>query len=353
MHRINLFFAVFTLHIYGTLLLDNVVLPSIIWDPTRPIFACDDPTIHVKLADRVNFICPHNELTSYMADQKESGKMFYENLYFLGTDKEAFETCNATNGKLLLRCSQRDSFESVFNIVFRPYKTKPGAIVFSEGKNHYFISTAYRTKENLDNKINGSCNTVEKDGYYKLRLKIYVCTAKEIEDGMCNVCKSEGCYYKDCATSCTPWKDDTMKSVNSNCSMLQKRECTNRLLVSSRYEYQEVPWKCNPKVSLSVASVHKEKERGGADQNMYKYLAACLSIVFLILGIFVGAFFYRRYHAKSCAKQIFIQQQPPKSIFHGMHLNGQANIAYRHCFYDNYECRPSTKEMPMSVKPSP
>ena len=67
----------------------------------------------------------------------------------------------------------------------------------------FFIKgTGFRTKDNINNRTGGSCNTVEKSvtnpinntayEQYNLKLKIHVC--KEGED--CRVCDSTDCYSK-------------------------------------------------------------------------------------------------------------------------------------------------------------
>jgi len=55
----------------------------------------------------------------------------------------------------------------------------------------FFPATSFQKSENMNNLIGGSClktNTSRNP----LRLRIHVCSKEE----ECNVCSSEGCYYK-------------------------------------------------------------------------------------------------------------------------------------------------------------
>ena len=61
-----------------------------------------------------------------------------------------------------------------------------------------YSGTGFRTPENLNNLIGGSCEKTDtsKPAEHKLRLKIWVCTVEEEARGECERCLSEGCYYQ-------------------------------------------------------------------------------------------------------------------------------------------------------------
>ena len=61
------------------------------------------------------------------------------------------------------------------------------------------VGTGFRTKQNVGNKVGGSCNKTQNlPGFhqYRMRLKLYVCTDDEIQKGECNVCRTSECYSK-------------------------------------------------------------------------------------------------------------------------------------------------------------
>ena len=60
------------------------------------IFACDNLTINVKLDDLLQIVCPNTRYQFYRGHQNDAYTTIYENVYYLGEDKHAYEMCNAT-----------------------------------------------------------------------------------------------------------------------------------------------------------------------------------------------------------------------------------------------------------------
>ena len=63
-------------------------------------FACDDPTINVRIGDTINFLCPTDEYKFYIPPSTDANNM-YENLWFLDNPQQ-FKSCNATGKTFLL-----------------------------------------------------------------------------------------------------------------------------------------------------------------------------------------------------------------------------------------------------------
>jgi len=208
--------------------LGNVRYPTIVWHPMNPLFSCDNPKIHVRVNDQVNLQCPTDEYNFY--SDSSAVKMLYENLYFVGTDKHRYDTCNAAGmsaGKLL-NC--RDGVGSYYPIVFQVFGG-PDQLSFVRGETYYLIGTGFRVEGNLNNTVNGSCSKTDTFGKYKLRLQIYVCK----DDKDCDICESASCYYKDCGWNCDEWRNMTY-SVGEGCKVLRTRKCTNAILGQSKHE---------------------------------------------------------------------------------------------------------------------
>jgi len=232
----------------------SVILPSVIWDPWNQIFSCDPPTIKVHITNKINFLCPITKLHSYLPDNSKADIAIYENLYFLGTDKVAFDSCDATNGKQLLNCDAEPANTKVYNLNIVETAGSSKSFEFVAGETYYLIGTGFRKLENLTQNIGGSCNTIEKQGQYKLRLKIYVCTKADIDAGQCELCRSQGCYYKECTANCSQWNiEQYFKTKDSpqenNCTVVKKRICVNTLIGDSRVEYSQHYIECSTNCS--------------------------------------------------------------------------------------------------------
>jgi len=328
----------------------SVILPSVIWDPWNQIFSCDPPTIKVHITNKINFLCPITKLHSYLPDNSKADIAIYENLYFLGTDKAAFDSCDATNGKRLLNCDAEPANTKVYNLNIVETAGSSKSFEFVAGETYYLIGTGFRKLENLTQNIGGSCNTIEKQGQYKLRLKIYVCTKADIDAGQCELCRSQGCYYKDCQQNCTQWSNHSVSSTSpNNCTNIEKRVCNEYLLGKTTTEYKQThidcvtkctAWKkdmskifklesggCEgvqtrtcvnhvlsesrtetnitsvdcPKVPIGpqtpVPRVGDEATAAG-DRNMI--IAIIATIGFFIIGIVFGILCHKKYHSRSC-----------------------------------------------------
>ncbi|XP_057290551.1 uncharacterized protein LOC130613229 [Hydractinia symbiolongicarpus] len=208
-------------------------LPSIVVHSRNHVFACQDHTIRVEQDDYIDFVCPNADHHAY-ANYQDT----YENFYFLDQDKKAYDTCNATGGWKFLNCNKNS--RTYWRIVFR-YIVFPDQLQFIEGHTYYFIGTGFRTEENINNMIGGSCNATE-DGRYPLKLKVYVCTREEVLNNTCNVCLSEGCYYKGCLQTCSEWV--TISKIGAKKTLVQRKQCNNTLTGASHEEYREIAVNC-------------------------------------------------------------------------------------------------------------
>lgn len=328
-------------------------LPSIVVHSRNPVFACQDQTIHVKVDDKINFVCPTADYQAY-ANYQDT----YENFYFLDEDKEAYDNCNATGGWKFLNCNQKS--RSHWLIVFRNI-VFPDQLQFFPGHTYYFIGTGFRTRENINNTIGGSCNATE-DGRYPLKLKVYVCTREEVLNNTCNVCLSEGCYYKGCLQTCSDWV--TISKIGAKKMLVQRKQCNNTLTGASHEEYREIAVNCREWHTVSTNTsgnkcIYFEKREcfsaennkytdyqefesfcqphppTGAPQTgenddscVYKYVAIGTSIFFFIVGLFFGGMCHQQHHRNKISKKV-------PAYSNGM---GTVNGAYsRNSGYDQFD----------------
>ena len=215
------------------------VYPAVVWDHMNPLFGCDEPKINIRIGDIVNFVCPSDEFNFF--ESSSQLKLTYENLYYLGSNKEQFQTCNATGMKKILYCDGGNT--NMYTITFRDIQTSQDSLKFTKGETYYFIGTGFRSITNLNQTVGGSCN----NGENKLRLKIYICKDNEKD---CDTCKTAGCYYKDCGNlTCQPWASDGKIYKNSSqlCSEFQKRTCKNDFVGYNDEQVRNKEVTCPPK----------------------------------------------------------------------------------------------------------
>ncbi|XP_057290550.1 uncharacterized protein LOC130613228 isoform X4 [Hydractinia symbiolongicarpus] len=274
----------------------SVTYPSIIWDPWNPLFACDVPKISVRLDDSINFNCPSKELQSFLQKGTTLSNV-YENIYFIDTNKNMYDSCNATGGIMLLNCTYTNGDPSSKTLSFRQFSF-PGMPTFTAGKTHYIIGTGFRTKENLANMVGGSCSKSGAKGEHKLRLEIYVCTEDDIKSGTCDSCKTTGCYYKGCGTvNCTNWSylngsNMIVDESGDRCSRLLSRTCSNVLTSTSTVEYKKEQTTCG------IVTAKQTGKVGSSDKTlMYVVIAAVTS---LTCGIIFGACGHHKLHSRNC-----------------------------------------------------
>ncbi|XP_066919830.1 uncharacterized protein [Clytia hemisphaerica] len=199
------------------------VFPSIIWSPYNPLFSCEEPTLNVRVDDIVKFICPYYDV-GFVQPEDSLDKPLYENMYLVKEDRNAFDQCDASGSgsdEQILKCDQLPSSANSNRLRFIKTQTFPGQMYYEEGKSYYFIGTGYRTAENVNNTIGGSCNTTENEFQYKLRLKVYICR----QDEVCRTCNTAQCYSKEC--HCSPWVRNGFNVTDdfSSLSQTYQRRC--------------------------------------------------------------------------------------------------------------------------------
>lgn len=299
--------------------------PSIYWNPWNPIFACDDPTINVRIGDTINFLCPTDEYKFYIPPSTDANNM-YENLWFLDNPQQ-FKSCNATGGRQLLRCDGGQNSRKHFTITFRDVVTSADAIEFEKGKTYYLIGTGHRTLEKLDDKVGGSCNNANVDGQFKLRLKIKVCRDNE----KCDICKTDGCYYKSC--NCTKWTTHrTVPTEDGGCVKVEKRTCHPYLDETSRIDYRETNTSSSQCASARQVEVGKQtgRELCAPVSDIFKVLfVISVAILFFVILFFLC---HKRFctNIKECYDAEFHHQdkhsQPLNSV---KPAGGKENPGYR------------------------
>jgi hypothetical protein len=259
--------------------------PSIYWNPWNPIFACDDPTINVRIGDTINFLCPTDQYKFYIPPTTDVNNI-YENLWFLDDEKQ-FDNCNATFGRQLLRCDGGQNSRKHYTISFRDVVTSANAIEFEKGKTYYLVGTGYRTLDKLDDRVGGSCNSVSVKDQFKLRLKIKVCK----DDERCDICKTDGCYYQSCGRNCTPWVvHRSVPTTSGGCLKIETRTCLYPYLdEKTKTEYRET----NQSTSECVKQIVEVGKQTGeilcdSSSDIFKVLfVISVAILFFLLLFFL------------------------------------------------------------------
>ncbi|XP_047135428.1 uncharacterized protein LOC105847084 isoform X1 [Hydra vulgaris] len=304
---------------------NSIVLPTIYWDPRNPIFSCE-VTIRARLYDTLTLACPTGDLPyqNLLLDNNQ----LKENAYFLGTNERKFNECDATGSNRLLYCSYTKDEKPIYPFFFKKDSGDSAVLSFEPGKTHYIIGTGFRDAKNLDQLINGSCNTVEGGDVkrYHLRLKIYICTNEEIISNKCGECRYAGCYFKNCE-NCSEWKIDRNVEQKTNtsrlCFLLESQTCSNPFLSSNdERRYRLVNVSCSTPTpttaplieSTSVSSLHynttsvfteptvvavQKPPAENAGTTTYVVLVVS-SLVALVIGIGIGALGFKKIHKKKC-----------------------------------------------------
>ena len=119
--------------------------------------------------------------------------------------------CPNPGMKKILNCM--DNKATYTTLWFVDYAIEPDALTFEQGKTYYFIGTGFRSIENVNQTVNGSCSQTDVIGKHKLKLEVYVCRDSE----KCEVCKSAGCYYRHCYCQWTGWTSSGMFTRRRTC----------------------------------------------------------------------------------------------------------------------------------------
>ncbi|XP_066919831.1 uncharacterized protein [Clytia hemisphaerica] len=363
------------------------VFPSIIWSPYNPLFSCEEPTLNVRVDDIVKFICPYYDV-GFVQPEDSLDKPLYENMYLVKEDRNAFDQCDASGSgsdEQILKCDQLPSSANSNRLRFIKTQTFPGQMYYEEGKSYYFIGTGYRTAENVNNTIGGSCNTTENEFQYKLRLKVYICR----QDEVCRTCNTAQCYSKgvtcphcnpwseiektpsadftqlslnetrwcrdgndnktefkqrDCDLQCEDWKEfdeeqdegciilngnttTTPKKDNQLCGMTSKRCQSNQCNKEINFCAFSTCTTSKPTTRSQSGTPEVEKQVGpgeAKESNKFLYISIPMFLVLFALGILVGILAFKRYHQKKCLN--FIMR--PNQVDVGEE-RGNVNLAYQ------------------------
>jgi len=295
--------------------------PSIYWNPWNPIFACEDPTINVRIGDTINFLCPSDEYKFYVPPSTDVN-VIHENLWFLNDQEDAYNSCNATGGRQLLRCDDQPNSAKYYTISFRDVPTSANALEFAKGKTYYLIGTGFRVVDELDSRVGGSCERTQGGGQFKLRLKIKVCD----NDEQCDICKSEGCYYKDCKKTCTPWSVRSVLSSEGQCLKMETRECNHPFLQDkSRTEYRESN-QSDAECNKSTAQIGQQRGERRCDSSS----SQTFTVLFVISLVVIVALLLLLCYQRWCGRNKGVQQdaEHQKEALNGV-SPGKTNIGYR------------------------
>jgi len=65
-------------------------------------------------------------------------------------------------------------------------------------------------------------------------LKLYVCTKEDVINGRCDTCKYSSCYYKECGNVCSDWLRSNNETYikNNKCFHYEQQTCTNKFFDS-------------------------------------------------------------------------------------------------------------------------
>lgn len=204
------FFVIFFILVFKIDFREAVsLLPSVIWDPSHPLFGCEEPTINVKIGYSINMQCPMNTLTTYLTSSDES--TFNGNVYFLGNDTKKYKSVNVTNSQILLTCNGKNTYTQL------NFSEHGSLQTFKRGKTYYAVGVSKTSSKETKT----------------TRLRFNVCDDRN--DANCGICKSEACYYSKCYWKCGSWVDAAYYKADT-CKALKARKCVNKMLGEDKYE---------------------------------------------------------------------------------------------------------------------
>ena len=255
--------------------------PAILWQTWNPVYACDQQTLHVRMASFIRFWCPQNG--HYLFIPPYSGYDFvFEELYFLGENKEKYDTCDFRNGHPLLKCKNFAHTRKLYNLALKNYSTHPGALKFQEGRSYYLIGTGSETI--FKNNVFQSNKCVQSDTQRpRIRLKISICQKNK----PCPSCSTEACRLRQCKSSCSKWNQITSIKADKYCTKVQTRECFYpHLTQPNQTEYMKTKVKCS-------ASLYQNKPDEDANEKYLYYVMIGLATIFGITCILLSVYLLR------------------------------------------------------------
>ena len=81
-------------------------------------------------------MCPNPATYTTPVQDTLREEILYENLWLVS--HPGFDSCDASSGKLLLRCDKPLTLK-YYPVVFQQFSATPSGLVFERGKKYYFI----------------------------------------------------------------------------------------------------------------------------------------------------------------------------------------------------------------------
>lgn len=124
----------------------------VVWSREGPLFSDGNKALVIDAGDEVAIKCPNVEDSI----GRMPYDMMYDNVWLVGS--RGYQECNASEGKLLLKCKDP---EQIKQVILKD--------LYSQlGKTYYLISTSNGHLSSLENTKGGHCDT------QNLKLTVYV-----------------------------------------------------------------------------------------------------------------------------------------------------------------------------------
>ncbi|XP_065647684.1 uncharacterized protein LOC136077083 [Hydra vulgaris] len=186
-------------------------------------------------------MCPDKQWHTYILPENAQPQ-FFETVYFV-PNNSTYKSCDASDGKKILSCTDQ-KVKNFYRMAFAV--TSSDSLPFNPGETLHFVATSFRTKANSNNLLGGSCNYTNNINEFKMKLKIYVCTDADVQNGNCELCKTDACYFSSCGNNCSDWKrsKDYIVEKNGTCNIQENRTCFNIFLNQQYTESRLLETQC-------------------------------------------------------------------------------------------------------------
>ncbi|XP_007891660.1 ephrin-B2 [Callorhinchus milii] len=130
---------------------DCEILEPIYWNSSNSKFLPNKGLVmYPQIGDKMDIICPK-------VDSRITGQYEYYKLYMVS--KEDADNCNAVpSPSPLLNCNKPDQ-DVIYTIKFQEFSPNLWGLEFQKNKDYFIISTSNGSKEGLDNREGGVCQT--------------------------------------------------------------------------------------------------------------------------------------------------------------------------------------------------
>jgi len=193
----------------------SVVMPTIFWDPTNPLFNCPSKginTINVRTNDYFRVACPKTgRRIDYDKDSTISTADMYGIVYLTDNGAQANQCISDASMRKLVTCNDPVSSNIYRTVRLAQHSGSSSDPLFVPGRTYYLFSTGTGTLAGINNVAGGRCNSSTGSFRYNMIVKLRVCLHVEAGTPKCPICLSASCYVNGCGTY-GAWNDAVPKS---------------------------------------------------------------------------------------------------------------------------------------------